>query len=107
MSSQQQSNFKSASFFSSTFTSSKNGEAPQTTSHSKATLSDPSGTTVHRSSQQPGQKRETETLRYDSQGRLDQSNESKDQGRIEDVSDADRDYEERIEDEYAKREGGA
>ncbi len=27
--------------------------------------------------------------------------------RIEDVTDADREYEERIEDEYAKREGGA
>lgn len=27
--------------------------------------------------------------------------------RIEDVTDADKEYEERIEDEYAKREGGA
>jgi hypothetical protein len=55
----------------------------------------------------PGQERQTETLHYDSQGRLGQSNESNVAGRIEDVSDADKQYEERMEDEYAKREGGA
>jgi hypothetical protein len=47
-----------------------------------------------------------ERLQLDGQGKpvLGQPDEK---GKIEDVSEGDREYEERMEDEYAKREGGA
>nr|POF04489.1 hypothetical protein CFP56_55970 [Quercus suber] len=75
---------------------------------------DPSGhTTMSSASQNLGEPVMTETRRFDGQGRelLDASGGAS-QNRIEDVSEAeqrerDREYEERIEDEYAKREGGA
>ncbi|KAF2642288.1 hypothetical protein P280DRAFT_467685 [Massarina eburnea CBS 473.64] len=99
------STFQSSSFSyaSSTF----NG---QTRSQTQTTQSDPSGTTVHRTSQEPGQGRHEERLEYDNAGRRIEEADTK--GRIEDVTDKeqsekDREYEERIEDEYAKREGGA
>lgn len=103
--SQNASTFKSASY---SFSSSTvNGE---TRSRSEATFSDPSGTKVHRSSQEPGQARREEQLEYDNAGRRVEDAGS--QARIEDVTDKeqeknDRLYEERMEDEYAKREGGA
>nr|POE49021.1 hypothetical protein CFP56_32173 [Quercus suber] len=75
---------------------------------------DPSGhTTTTSASQNLGEPVVAETRRFDGQGRemLDASGGAP-QNRIEDVSDAeqrarDREYEERIEEEYAKREGGA
>jgi hypothetical protein len=99
------STFSSASYsFSSSTT---NGE---TRSRTEATYSDPSGTKVHRSSQEPGQAAREERLEYDNAGRRVEEGV---RGRIEDVTekeaqeDKDREYEERMEEEYAKREGGA
>ncbi|KAI1474984.1 hypothetical protein K445DRAFT_306696 [Daldinia sp. EC12] len=83
------------------------------------TASDPSGTTTHVASQRTGEPLQHERRDYDASGRLVSSSgraldeNGVDSGRrIEDVSDEqqrenDRLYEERIEDEYAKREGGA
>lgn len=107
--SNQQSNFTSTSYSSSSYTTSSNGGAPQTTSHSERTFTDPSGTHIVRTSQEPGQEPKEERLHLDAQGRLEQSSggAAASRGRIEEASDADRLYDERIEDEYAKREGGA
>lgn len=56
----------------------------------------------------PGQAPTEERLHLDAQGRLTQSDGAGNGHRqIEDVSDADRQYLERMEYEYAKREGGA
>ncbi|KAF2433307.1 hypothetical protein EJ08DRAFT_584031 [Tothia fuscella] len=103
--SNQQSSFQSQTYSSSTFSSSSNGEAPKTCSQTESTSSNPQGTIVHKTSEKPGQAPIEQTLRYDSSGKaIQDSNET---GRIEDVTDADREYLERMEDEYAKREGGA
>jgi hypothetical protein len=67
-------------------------------------VSDPRGTTVHRTSELPGQEKTQESIYIPAGGQLDQAEE---RGRLIDVTDADRQYEEGIEDEYAKREGGA
>ena len=82
------------------------------------TTSDPTnGTTVHSSTQNLGEPVVQETRHYDPQGRelLEGGGGIGSNGgsrRIEDVSDAkqaerDAEYEERMEEEYAKREGGA
>jgi hypothetical protein len=109
--------FTSSSSFSSSFTSSSttsNGQ--QTTGYHSVhqTTTDPvNGTTVKSSTQQLGQPAVEQTRHYDSQGRelLEGSGGAGASRRIEDVSDtqAERDaqYEERMEEEYAKREGGA
>jgi hypothetical protein len=91
-----------------------------TTGHrtSQQTTRDPTnGTTVHTSTQNMGEPAVQETRHYDSQGReLLESGSGVNNGgrnRIEDVSDGkqqaerDAEYEERMEEEYAKREGGA
>jgi hypothetical protein len=90
-----------------------------TTSHrtTQQTTSDPTnGTTVHTSRQNNGEPAVQETRHYDSQGRetIEGGSGSGSNGgrRIEDVSDSkqaerDAEYEERMEEEYAKREGGA
>jgi len=105
MSTQQQSTSSSQSFSTSTFSSSSDGEAPKIWRKTESTETNPSGTTVRRTSEQPGQAPTEQTLHYDSSGKaIDQGT---DAGRIEDVTDADREYLERMEDEYAKREGGA
>lgn len=98
-----------ASFSTSHSSSSVNG---QTTSHSETTYSDPSGTRTHRTSQVPGQGTREERFETDSAGKRIQGGE---QGRIEDVTDKegeeqkrnDEKYKDAMEDEYAKREGGA
>ncbi|KAI2463599.1 hypothetical protein F4781DRAFT_416044 [Annulohypoxylon bovei var. microspora] len=86
--------------------------------YAEHTTSDPAGTTTHVASQRSGEPLRHERLDYDASGRLI-SSEGRAMGgnglnsgrRIEDVSDEQREndklYEERIEDEYAKREGGA
>jgi hypothetical protein len=95
------------SFSTSSSSSSVNGRI---TSHSETTYSDPSGTKVHRTSQQPGQAPREETFETDNTGRRV---EGAGQRKIEDVTDEeqqkenDRKYEERMEEEYAKRVGGA
>ncbi|KAL8783557.1 MAG: hypothetical protein Q9213_004547 [Squamulea squamosa] len=78
-------------------------------SYTEATISNPSGTTVHRTSQEAGQPAVSETTRLPAGGSAAVQGGVDSGRRIEDVteSDADREYEERIEDEYAKREGGA
>ncbi|KAF3044791.1 hypothetical protein E8E12_010653 [Didymella heteroderae] len=78
------------------------------------TYSDNSGTYVHQTTQEPGQAPREERFEIDSNGRriVDGSTSGSNAGRITDVSDEqqkenDRLYEERMEEEYAKREGGA
>jgi hypothetical protein len=99
------------SFSTSYSSSSING---QTKSHSETTYSDPSGTRVQRVTQEPGQEPREERFEVDSSGRRVEGGDQR--GRIEDVTDKEgeeeqkgngRAYEERIEEEYAKREGGA
>lgn len=94
----------------SSFSSSVNG---QTTSYTQSTQSDPSGTRVYQTSQEPGQVPREERFEIDSNGRrIAEGTSGNSQGRIQDVTDEqqkenDRLYEERMEEEYAKREGGA
>lgn len=77
--------------------------------YEESTSSNPSGTTTHRSTQEAGKPAIQETTRVPAGGRVEGL--SNEQHRIEDVSDkedqAAKEYEERMEDEYAKREGGA
>ena len=66
---------------------------------------------MHRTSQEPGEAPREERLQYDASGK--RVEDAGTRGRIEDVTDKDeqaerdREYEERIGEEYAKREGGA
>lgn len=110
-SSNSSSTFKS--FSSSSFSATTNG---QTRSYSEKTFSDPSGTRIHRTAQEPGEASREERIEYDSEGRrLQGGAEAGNARRIEDVTDKEdreekereKEYEERIEEEYAKREGGA
>ena len=93
--------------------SSRDGEQVSGTRKSQTTYSDGSGTTVKSSSQNIGEPVVQDEKRYDPQGRelLSGTDGAGQNRRIEDVSDEqkqrDREYEERIEEEYAKREGGA
>lgn len=93
-----------SSFTSQSYSSSSNGVG---NSYSEATVSDPSGTTIHRTSQEAGQPAVSETTRLPAGGTAAVGGGVDSGRRIEDVTDADREYEERMEDEYAKREGGA
>jgi hypothetical protein len=104
--SNQNSHFESKSSSSFTFTTSRNDEAPQTWRTAENKTSNPQGSTVHRISQEPGQEPVQETLNLDPQGKLLPS-QAKESGKIGDVTDADQKYLENMEDEYAKREGGA
>ncbi|KAI0005681.1 hypothetical protein F4779DRAFT_45428 [Xylariaceae sp. FL0662B] len=98
--------------------STRNGEVTGSR-YAEHTTSNPSGTTTQTASQRLGEPVHTERRDYDASGRLTTS-EGRSLGgggldssrRIEDVSDDhqrenDKLYRERIEDEYAKREGGA
>ena len=95
---------------SSTFQSSSYSSHSDSTGHryTETIASDPSGTTVRRTTQEAGQPAVEETNTYPS-GRQVQTGHVDDDRRIEDVTDdaAAKQYEERMEDEYAKREGGA
>ena len=70
---------------------------------------------MHRTTQEPGQAPREERINYDGEGRrLDGSGAGADRriegNRVEEVKDEDdagKQYEERMEDEYAKKEGGA
>ena len=101
MSSQSYSTFQSTSYQSST-------DAAGNT-YTEATSSNPSGTTIHRTTQEAGQAPVAETTRLPAGGAAaaNQVGGLDNGRRIEDVTDADKQYEERMEDEYAKREGGA
>ncbi|SMY23235.1 unnamed protein product [Zymoseptoria tritici ST99CH_1A5] len=104
------SNIVSSSSFS--FSSSSNSSSGQATGQAstKQTFVDADGNkTVKTSNQTLGQPAVHETRQYDSRGQALGDNDSS--RRIEDVSDEQAEnnklYEERMEDEYAKREGGA
>ncbi|KAI1143247.1 hypothetical protein F5Y05DRAFT_147477 [Hypoxylon sp. FL0543] len=107
----------SSSSFSFSSSTSHNGETTGSR-YVEHTESDPSGTTTHIASQRSGEPLHRERRDYDASGRLISSegralggSSTDSSRRIEDVTDEqaenDRLYEERIEDEYAKREGGA
>ncbi|KAI5201678.1 hypothetical protein E4T39_05184 [Aureobasidium subglaciale] len=110
------SNFTNSSY---TFSSSSSSNNGQTTGATRSTIShtNPDGTSVRTTQQNLGGPTIEETRHYDSQGReqlgLPQS--TTDQRRlkdseVEDVteeSDANKKYREAMEDEYAKRDGGA
>lgn len=113
MSHKSSSTFTSSSFSYSSSSSDINGQA---SGHRavQQNHTDPSGTRVTQATQNLGEPIIQETRRYDPQGRELLGGGGAAGGaqrRIEDVSDEqaekDRHYEERIEDEYAKREGGA
>lgn len=97
-------NAQSYSSFSSSSYSSSTDSSGNT--YTESTISNPSGTTIHRTTQKAGQAPVAETTRLPAGG-TQQVEGVDNTKRIEDVTDADREYEERIEDEYAKREGGA
>lgn len=106
------SSFSFSSTINSSSSSNHNGE---TTSHRSThqTTSDPNGTTVRTSTQEHGQPAVEQTKHYDPQGRelLEGPGSAGGSRQIEDVSgsqaERDAEYEERMEEEYAKREGGA
>ncbi|KAF9693883.1 hypothetical protein EKO04_008421 [Ascochyta lentis] len=103
-----------SSYQSQTFSSTSSSINGQTTAYTQSTQSDNTGTRVYQTSQEPGQAPREERFEIDNSGRrlAEGSTSGSNQGRIEDVTDEqqkenDRLYEERMEDEYAKREGGA
>jgi len=104
-----------ASFSSVSFTSSSSSAAgqPHTQSYtSTANYDSRTGGNITRESRETGQPTLTETREIPVQGRVGASNGVDTSRRIEDVTDTeqaerDRQYEERMEDEYARREGGA
>ena len=112
MSNQQSTSYTSYSSASYSSTS-KDGEQVSGSRHMQSSYTDPSGTTTKSASQNIGEPAVTDERRYDSQGRetISDTDGGVANRRIEDVSDdqkeKDRQYEERMEDEYAKREGGA
>jgi len=119
MSQNQQSStsFSSTSFTSSSYTSSTSSDGHTThTGHREArhASTDPSGgTTVWQATQDLGQPIMEQERRFDAEGREMIGGGDAGRARIEDVSEEgqqeerDRLYEERMEEEYAKREGGA
>ncbi|KAF2719204.1 hypothetical protein K431DRAFT_305364 [Polychaeton citri CBS 116435] len=114
MSNQSSSTFTSYSYSSSSSSSNNNGNVTGSR-QTEQSFTDPSGTKVTSATQNMGEPIIQESREYDSQGRelLTGSGSTGDNNRrIEDVTDVeqerrDREYEERIEEEYAKREGGA
>ncbi|KAL9606857.1 MAG: hypothetical protein Q9167_008152, partial [Letrouitia subvulpina] len=67
--------------------------------YTESTISNPAGTTVHRTSQEAGKPAVSETTRIPGSGTAAvESTTGGASRRIEDVTDADHDYEERIED---------
>lgn len=98
------------SFSSSSSSTTING---QTDSKSEQTYSDPSGTRTQRTHQAPGEAPRIERFHTDANGRQIDNPRGTDARRIQDVTEEEdarakgRQYEERMEDEYAKREGGA
>lgn len=106
----------SVSYSSSSTSSTSNGQTTGYRSTHQSTTDSNNGTTVHSSTQNLGEPEVQETRHYDPQGREllegpGSSGGAQSSLKIEDVTDAqaekDAQYEERMEDEYAKREGGA
>lgn len=117
MSSHSSSTFTSSSYSYSSSSSSNNNGQHSGVRHSTSSHTDPSGTTVRTSSQNLGEPTIEETRHYDTQGREllgAPQGLSGNQRRIQDIevedvteSENDKKYREAMEDEYAKREGGA
>ncbi|KAI1164853.1 hypothetical protein F5B18DRAFT_613692 [Nemania serpens] len=100
----------SYSFYSSSSSSSssRNGGAPQNTTYAERSVTDNTGTRTERMHQLPGQRPVYESSKQPSGRRVEGAGAgAASQNRITDVTDAEKQYEERMEDEYAKREGGA
>lgn len=108
--------YSSSSFSYSSSSSSSNGQTSGKAYH-KETHSNPQGTTTRTTSQNMGEPMIQETRHFDASGReLLGSGQAatrpaieQPRGRVEEIdeSDADRAYRQKMEDEYAKREGGA
>lgn len=105
--SNQQSSYTSYSTTSYTTSSTSNGGQPHTQSYSEtANYNSRDGGSFVRESNETGQPTLREEHQIPVQGRVAQGGADSSR-RIEDVTDADKQYLERMEDEYAKREGGA
>lgn len=107
-------NHSYTSYSSSSFTTSSSADGqPHTQSYSEtANYDSRTGGNITREARQTGQPTLTQTREIPVQGRMAGSDGMDTSRRIEDVTDTeqaekDRQYEERMEDEYAKREGGA
>lgn len=113
MSNQNSSSYTSYSSVSYSSSSNVNGEQVSGSRHVQTSHTNPSGTTVSTASQNLGEPVIREQRQFDSQGRemIGGPQGATASRRIEDVDEEqarrDREYEERIEEEYAKREGGA
>lgn len=107
--SNQQSSYTSYSSTSYTSSSSANGGQPHVQSYSEsANYNSRDGGSFVRESKETGQPTLRDERQIPVQGRVEQDGtDSGSSRRIEDVTDADKQYLERMEDEYAKREGGA
>jgi hypothetical protein len=103
--------YYSSSFASVSYTSySSTDPEGKTARYTQSSSTDPQGTTTRRTVEESGKQPRQEITYTPAGGRLEGGGAGA-QGRIEDVTDEqaerDREYEERMEDEYAKREGGA
>jgi len=114
MSNNNQYSSASYSYSSSSYSSfSSTNPTGTTTRFTQSTSTDPRGTRTHRTAEETGKRPYQETTYTPAAGRRLEAGTASagTQGRIEDVTDdqaeMDRQYEERMEDEYAKREGGA
>jgi len=110
MSSSQSYSYSSTSYSSYSSSSSTN-PAGHTQRFTQSSQTNPQGTTTHRTAEETGKQPYQETTYTPAGGQISGTDTGA-QGRIEDVSDdaqaaRDAEYEERMEDEYAKREGGA
>ena len=105
------SNTNQTYYSSSSYSSYSTASNGQTTSYSETTRTDPSGTTVARESREPNQPAVWENYHVPASNSTGSAIQGGERGRITDVTDeeqeAARQYEERMKDEYAKREGGA
>ena|SRR2546423_5494041 len=106
-----QNQYYSATYSSTSYSSSSSTDPTGKTMRvTESTSTDPRGTTTRRTAEETGKEPYHETTFTPAGGRLESTGTGT-QGRIEDVTDdqaeRDREYEERMEDEYAKREGGA
>ncbi|KAI1399405.1 hypothetical protein F4819DRAFT_465271 [Hypoxylon fuscum] len=110
-------NFSYSSSVSYSSSTTRNGETTGSR-YAEHTVNNPAGTTTQTAYQNVGQPVRHERRDYDASGRLISSegralggSDADSSRRIEDVTDEQREndklYEKRIEDEYAKREGGA
>lgn len=103
--------YQSYSYSSSSYSSSSSTDPQGTTRRytEEMNSNDRDGTTIRRTQEETGKQTLEETTQYPAGNRqLGGSTQASQDRRIEDVSDQnDKEYGERMEDEYAKREGGA